>query len=170
MRALVLALAACSNAADPLTDGPLPPVDTNQTDPDGPSPDGSPALRILVINEVAAGDTPDWIEVVNATTTAVELSDFVYVDAEGDFAKAKPFPAMTLAPGAYFAQDIDDTISGFKLGSDEAVFVYRASDQQLSDSVDWDEGAAPANMSFARSPTIFGDFATGAQSKGVANP
>ena len=46
---------------------------------------------------------------------------------------------------------------------------YR-SDQALSDSVDWDEGAAPATMSFARSPTIFGEFVTGAQSKGAANP
>lgn len=171
MRALLLiALAACSNAADPLTDGPLLPVDTESIDPDGMPADGPTALRILVINEVAAGDTPDWIEVVNATTTAIELSDYVYVDSEGDFAKAKAFPAMTLAPGAYYAQDIDDTISGFKLGGDEAVFVYRASDQKLSDSVDWDEGAAPANMSFARSPTIFGAFATGAQSKGIANP
>ena len=168
MRALLLALAACSNAADPLTDGPLPPLDT--ASPDGPPADAPATLRILVINEIAAGDTRDWIEVVNATTSPVELSEFMYVDAEGDFAKAKPFPAMTLAPGAYFAQDIDDTISGFKLGSDEAVFVYRASDQALSDSVDWDEGAAPATMSFARSPTIFGEFATGAQSKGTANP
>jgi hypothetical protein len=170
MRALVLALAACSNASPPLTDGPLPPVDTASPDPDGMPGDGPAALRILVVNEVAAGDTPDWIEVVNATTSPVELSDFIYVDSEGDFAKAKAFPAMTLAPGAYYAQDVDDVISGFKLGSDEAIFVYRASDQALSDSVDWDEGAAPATMSFARSPTVFGDFATGAQSKGTANP
>ncbi len=170
MRALVLvALAACSNAADPLTDSPLLPVDTSPT-PDGVPADGPVALRLLVINEVAAGDTPDWIEVVNATTSPIALSDFVYVDSERDFAKAKAFPAMTLAPGAYYAQDIDDATSGFKLGSDEAVFVYRAADQALSDSVDWDEGAAPASMSFARSPTIFGEFATGAQSKGTANP
>lgn len=171
MRAVVfLALAACSNAADPLTDSPPPPVDTSTTDPDGPSPDAPASLRILVVNEVAAGDTPDWIEVVNATPNPIELSDFVYVDAAGDFAKAKAFPVMTLAPGAYFAQDVDDATSGFKLGSDEAIFVYRASDQALSDSVDWDEGAAPSGMSFGRSPTIFGAFATGAQSKGAANP
>jgi len=169
MRLFVLALAACSNAAEPLTDGPLPPVDTNQPT-DGMPLDAATALRILVINEVAAGEAPDWIEVVNATTAAIELSDFVYVDTAGDFAKAKAFPAMTLAPGAYFAQDIDDTISGFKLGSDEAVFVYRASDQTLSDTVDWAEGAAPAGMSFARLPTVFGDFVTGAPSKGLANP
>jgi len=166
---LILLLAGCSNAADPLTDGPLPPVDGESPDPDG-SADGPAALRILVVNEIAAGEAPDWIEVVNATPSPVELSDFAFVDAEGDFVKAKPFPAMTLAPGAYFAQDVDDTTAGFKLGSDEAIFVYRISDHALSDSVDWAEGAAPAGMSFARSPTVFGAFATGAQSKGVANP
>jgi len=31
-------------------------------------------------------------------------------------------------------------------------------------------GAAANGMSFGRPPTIFGDFATAAQSKGVANP
>lgn len=170
MRAVCFfALVACSNAADPATDGPLLPVDT-QPDPDGMPPDGSATLRILVINEVAAGDTPDWIEVVNATTSPIELSEFMYVDAEGDFAKAKAFPAMTLAPGAYFALDVDDATSGFKLGSDEELWIYRVSDHAVSDTIDWDEGAAPAGMSFGRSPTVFGPFATGAQSKGTANP
>jgi hypothetical protein len=162
-----LSLAACSGAADPVDM--LPPVDA----PDETETDAPPApqpLRILVVNEIAAGEEPDWIEVVNATTSPVELSDFVYVDAAGDFAKARAFPAMTLAPGAYYAQDIDDTISGFKLGGDEEIWIYRASDMALSDGVDWNEGDSPTGMSFARVPSVFGDFVTGAQSKGVANP
>jgi hypothetical protein len=167
--ALILLVAACSNAADVQTDAELPPVDQMQI-VDGPPTDMPPALRILVINEVAAGESPDWIEVVNATTSPIELSDFLYVDAKDDFVKAKAFPAMTLGPGGYYAQDIDDTISGFKLGSDEEVWVYRASDHALSDGVDWAEGASPAGMSYGRSPTVFGAFVTGAQSKGAANP
>lgn len=167
--AALAALAACSNAADSSPDSGLAPLDGRQAS-DGPSPDTTAPLRILVVNEVAAGEAPDWFEVVNATAAPVELSDFVYVDLAGDFAKARAFPAMTLAPGAYHAQDVDDTISGFKLGGDEELWVYRASDRALSDSVDWDEGDAPTGMSFGRSPTIFGDFVTGAQSKGVANP
>lgn len=167
--AVALVLSACSNAATP-TDSGIPPLDTTQPDPDGPAPDAPAALRILVINEVAAGEAPDWIEIVNATTDPVELSDFVYIDTKDDLAAAVAFPAMTLAPGAYYVQDIDDPIQGFKLGSDEDVWIYRASDMALSDGVDWEEGAAPTGMSFGRSPTIFGDFVTGAQSKGTANP
>jgi hypothetical protein len=170
MRLVALTLlVACSNAATPDADGPLPPVDTS-SEIDGPPGDAPAALRILVVNEIAPGETPDWIEVVNATTSPIELSDFIYVDNEGDFVKAKAFPAMTLGPGAYYVQDIDDTISGFKLGSDEEVWIYRATDHALSDGVDWAEGAAPSGMSFARSPTVFGNFVTGAQSKGMANP
>jgi len=129
------------------------------------------ALRILVVNEVAPGETPDWIEVVNASSSPVQLDQFVYVDVAGDFVKAKAFPAMMLAPGAYYVQDVDDATSGFKLGSDEELWVYRASDQALSDGVDWPEGAAPTGSSYARSPTITGAFATTATpTKGQANP
>jgi hypothetical protein len=168
MRAVpfVLFLAACSGASDPVTpDAPNNPgIDAPDVDIDAP-----PAVRIIVINEVAAQETPDWIEDVNVSNAPVQLSDFVFVDVEGDFAKAFAFPQMTLDPGERFAQDVDDPISGFKLGSDEAVFIYRASDQALSDSVDWDEGAAPTGMSFRRIPDTTGDFATGAQTKGTAN-
>lgn len=166
--ACCLVLAACSNAADPVTDAPVTPIDAPVDT--APLADAAPALRLLVVNEVAAGEAPDWIEVVNATNQPIQLDQFAYVDVAGDLVKAKPFPAVTLAPGAYHAQDIDDTISGFKLGSDEEVWVYRIADGALSDGVDWAEGAAPAGMSFARSPDTTGDFVTGAQSKGVANP
>jgi len=167
VRCALLVLAACSNAADPSHDGPLPPIDAALAD----VVDAAAALRILVVNEVAAGETPDWFEVVNATASPIQLDQFVYVDIAGDFIKARPFPAMTLAPGAYYAQDVDDTISGFKLGSDEELWVYRASDHAVSDGVDWAEGAAAAGMSYARSPTIFGPFMTTSMvTKGAANP
>jgi hypothetical protein len=165
---LFLFLIACSNASDPAIDAPFQPKDAAI---DGQMIDGPPAMaRILVVNEVAPGETPDWIEIVNVTANTVTLSDFVYVDVANDFAKAKPFPAMQLAPGAYYVQDIDDTISGFKLGSDEEVWIYRASDMVLSDGIDWAQGAAPTGMSYARVPDKTGNFATGAQSKGAANP
>jgi hypothetical protein len=167
MRYLVLLLAACSNAADPSTDAPASPIDARA---DAGSADAPAGLRILVVNEVAAGESPDWFEVVNVTGGAIQLDQFVYCDVPNDFAKAKPFPTMTLGPGEYFAQDVDDAIAGFKLGSDEELWVYRSSDQALSDGVDWDEGASPAGSSFRRVPDATGGFATGAQSKGAANP
>jgi hypothetical protein len=164
---ILLALAACSNAANPSTDAPVSPVDAPR---DGGPIDAPVGLRILVVNEVAAGETPDWFEVVNVTGGAIQLDQFVYCDVPNDFAKAKAFPTMMLGPGEYHAQDVDDTISGFKLGSDEELWVYRSSDQALSDGIDWAESAAPAGMSFRRVPDQTGAFATGAQSKGAANP
>lgn len=170
---LVVLLAACSNAANPAVDAAFVPID-GSTDTGGEvtGPDAAPsgALHFLVVNEVAAGETPDWIEIVNATFSPVELSDFVYVDVAGDFTKAVPFPSMMLSPGAYYVQSVDDATSGFKLSADEEVWVYRASDHALSDGIDWAAGDSPTGSSYGRSPTIFGSFVTGAQSKGSANP
>jgi hypothetical protein len=158
----LLVLGACSNAAAPVVDAPLRPLDaalpTDGAAADGAPADAAPALRLLVINEVAASETPDWFEVVNATTAPLALADFVFVDKAGDFAKAVPFPAMTLAPGAYYTQDVDGTTIPFKLAADEELWIYRASDHALSDGVDWAMGDSPAGASFARNPDVFGDF------------
>lgn len=148
-------------------DGDEADVDASAATPDAKQ---ATALRILVLNEVAAGETPDWFEIVNATVDPVELSQYAYVDVAGDFTKATPFPAMTLSPGAYYVQDVDDTVSGFKLSGDEELWIYRIADHALSDGVDWDEGAAATGSSYARVPSIFGPFVTGAQSNGVTNP
>jgi len=166
--AYVLALAACSNAATPSPDASVIPIDSPAGDM-GTGPDAAP-LRLLVVNEVAAGEDPDWIEVVNASTSPLQLADFKFVDAAGDLVKAVAFPSMMLAPGAFFAQDLDGMTVPFKLGGDEEVWIYRASDGALSDGVDWDEGQAATGMSFARSPDIVGAFATTATpTKGAAN-
>ncbi len=177
----LLALAACSGAEDPddnaaddtadQTDDTADMTDDTADMTDDMSIDAPPAsLDLLVINEVAPGETPDWFEVVNVSGAALDLSLFSYCDVPDDFTKAKPFPAMSLAAGARYAQDVDDTISGFKLGGDEALYVYRISDSALVDSVDWDEGAAPMGMSYARIPDTTGDFVMGStQTKGAPN-
>jgi hypothetical protein len=148
---LLLLLAACSNAANP-------------------APDASAMLDILVINELAAEETPDWFEIVNVTSGPVQLDQFVYVDTKGDFVKAKALPPVTLPAGAYFTQDVDDVTSGFKLASDESLWVYRTVDQVLSDGVDWNQDDSPTGMSFARSPDRSGPFRTSMQTKGLPNP
>ena len=158
--ALVIILAACSNAASPTPDAP-PHHGDAPASTDGPDPvaDAPAALRILVINEVVAAGSPDWFEVVNATPNPIQLADFKFADAN-DTTKAVAFPAMTLAAGAYFAQDVDGTVVPFKLGSDEELWVFRASDNAVSDTVDWAEGDSPMDGSYARNPDIFGAFAT----------
>jgi len=161
-------LGACSNAAAPGVDALHLPDDAT----DAPvAVDASPgAARILVLNEVAAGDTPDWFEVVNATLAPVALDQFVFVDVAGDFTKAVAFPAITLGPGAYYTQDVDGTIVPFKLASDEELWIYRAADHALSDGVDWADGASPAGGSYGRIPDIFGPFTTLATStRGTTN-
>ncbi|HEY4242678.1 MAG TPA: hypothetical protein VGM88_22835 [Kofleriaceae bacterium] len=159
----LILLAACSDAKDPATDAPPHTGSDAPAHLDTPPADAlgdAGPLRILVVNEVVASGDPDWFEVVNATTSPVELSDFIFVDEKDNFTKAVPFPQMTLAPGAYYAQDCDGTIVPFKLASDEEIWVYRGSDDLLSDGVDWAEGDSPEGSSFARIPDIFGDFQT----------
>jgi hypothetical protein len=174
MRILVLAtLAACSNAADPVApDAPVHHADAGTT-VDAPTQflDAPPAMiRILVINEVVAAGSPDWVEVVNATTAPVELSEFIFVDERDNFTKAVPFAAQTLGPGAFATVDLDGTAVPFKLASDEEFWVYRASDHALSDGVDWADGDSPANGSFARVPDTFAPFVTSLHpTKGTPN-
>jgi hypothetical protein len=161
--AVVVALvAACSNAADPAPDAmapdSVPPIDADIPDA---GVDGAPLLKILVINEVAAAGVPeDWFEVVNASSSPVALADFVFVDVAGDFVKARPLTATTLDPGARHVQEVSDLANGFKLGSDEELWLYRASDQMGTDAVDWAEGQSPVGGSFARIPDTTGDFMT----------
>lgn len=172
MRWCLVMLAACSNAADPAVDAFVGPPDASTIDAPADAaldaPMGVP-IRILVLNEVVASGAPDWFEIVNATSAPVELSQFVYVDAAGDFTKARAFPPMVLGPGARYVQDVDDVTSGFKLAGDEELWVYRAADHALSDGVDWADGASPAGMSYARVPDVFGPFVTQTATRGTAN-
>ncbi len=168
--ALVLVLAACSNASSSTVDAPPHGQIDAPAVADASAVDAPPALRLLVVNEVAASETPDWFEVVNATASPIEMSDFIFVDAAGDFTKAVPFAQHTLGPGEYFAQDVDGTTVPFKLAGDEELWVYRKSDHLLSDGVDWAEGDSPAGGSFARNPDVFGAFVTTMhQTKGTPN-
>lgn len=165
MRLLIL-LAACSNATNSAPDAPPHPlVDAPlAVDAAAATIDAGPT-RLLVLNEVAAGEDPDWFEIVNATTGDLELSDFVYVDAKGMLDKAVAFPKMTLAAGAFYAQDVSGT---FKLGSDEELWLYKSG--ELSDGVDWAEGDSPKGGSYARDPDVFGAWKTTTkQTKGAPN-
>ncbi|MFT3696610.1 MAG: lamin tail domain-containing protein [Kofleriaceae bacterium] len=175
MRALLLTLAACSNAADPVTLDANHHVDAALADahPDGPKvymDAPPPQIRLLVVNEVVASGNPDWVEIVNATTSPIEMSDFEIIDKAGDLADAYTFPAQTLGPGAFTTIDCDGTIVPFKLSADEEVWIYRKSDGALSDGVDWNDGDSPSGGSFARVPDTFAPFVTSMHpTKGTPN-
>jgi hypothetical protein len=149
-----LLLAACGNAAA----GPT--VDTCSADvvPTATARCG------LVINEVAAAGAPDdWFEVINTGGAPIDLSDFVYVDTPGALDRARSFPAFVLRPGDRHVQYVSKPVAGFKLGSGEALYVYRGEDGALIDHVDWAEGDAPRAGSFARMPDALGAFRTRAR-------
>jgi hypothetical protein len=123
--------------------------------------DAPPDLRReLVIDEVGASGDPDWFVVVNATDAPLHLADYLYVDTEGDLERAARFPAVTLAPGARHVETVLEQRGGFKLGSDEELWIYRDRDGEPSDAVDWADGASPAGGSYRRRPSVTGDFLT----------
>jgi hypothetical protein len=157
--ALLAALAACSAAragtetrAVATAPRPAPVV--------VPSPAAPEAPPILVIDEICAAGVPDWFEVVNTTTLPIELSDFVYVDVADDLARARPLPARTLRPGERHVQFVDVAIDGFRLGGGEELWIYRAADGEEIDGVDWADGDSPDDGSYARVPSVTGDFTT----------
>ena len=162
----------CSNAASPVPDA-SPLLDSANLDGrsgdaalDAAAPRGG-----LVLNEVAASGTPeDWFEVTNVGPTSIVLSDYCFVDVKDDFVKCKAFEATVLAPGAHLAFDVTTVGSGFKLGSDEELWIYRNADKVLIDGIDWAEGQSPATGSFARVPDATGPFMmVAAATRGATN-
>jgi hypothetical protein len=146
--ALLAALAACNAAS---ADTGRRHVEPAPTPEDGPS---------LVIDEVGAAGAPDWFEVVNPTNRALELADFVYVDVADDLERARPFPARTLRPGERHVQSVDKALDRFRLGAGEELWIYRARDGAEIDGVDWERGDSPNGGSYARVPSVTGEFTT----------
>lgn len=117
------------------------------------------------INEVESnGGTPgDWIELYNAGTTAVELSNFLVKDNDDTRMTRLPAGAM-IAPGGYYV--IEEDVLGFGLGAGDAARVYDANGTLL-DAYVW---TAHAAITYARCPNGTGDFADATTStKGAAN-
>ncbi len=117
------------------------------------------------INEVESnGGTPgDWIELYNAGTTAVDLSNFLVKD--NDDTRTTRLPAgATIAPGGYYV--IEEDVLGFGLGAGDAARVYDANGTLL-DAYIW---TAHATVTYSRCPNGTGDFADATTStKGAAN-
>ena len=90
----------------------------------GTANDDSPPAAIILINESYSRGTtenPDWIEIYNATTTAVDISGYKIYDNGGQ-AGTKPkkeIPAGTTIPAkGFYVIVVDDAdASGFGLGS-----------------------------------------------------
>ncbi|MBK9072436.1 MAG: lamin tail domain-containing protein [Myxococcales bacterium] len=167
--AITVLVAGCSGASDGDLNLPDASPDAPAAPADGPT-DAPMDLPNIRINEVAAGEAPDWVEFVNLGDVAIELAGLRILDAN-DATTAVPLAASgTLEPGTYLAVDIANETVGFKLGGDEEFWLYTAAGDVI-DSVDWNEGDAATGKSYARQPDGTGDFVSlETQTKGAANP
>lgn len=117
------------------------------------------------INEIESdgGSPGDWIELVNPTATALDVSGVVVKDDDDTHSYA--IPAATAIPaGGYLV--IEGADLGFGLGDGDSVRLFDA--DLLVDSTTW--GAGHAATTWGRCPDVTGAFAVTAEStKGAAN-
>lgn len=117
------------------------------------------------INEVESdGGAPgDWIELVNPTSSELDISGVVVKDDDDSHAYDVP-AGTTIAAGAYLV--IEEAELGFGLGGGDSVRVFDG--DLLVDSTTW--GAQHAATTWGRCPDVTGAFAATAEdTKGAAN-
>lgn len=117
------------------------------------------------INEVESdgGEPGDWIELVNPTSTPLDVSGIVVKD--DDDTHAYEIPADTTIP-AFGYLVIEGETLGFGLGKDDTVRLFEG--DALRDSTTW--GADHAATTWGRCPDTSGPFAvTDESTKGAAN-
>ncbi|PKP03136.1 MAG: hypothetical protein CVU14_02340 [Bacteroidetes bacterium HGW-Bacteroidetes-9] len=90
----------------------------------GTANDDSPALPIILINELfsqGTAENPDWVEIFNGSATQIDISGYKIYDSGGQSGSKpkKEFPAGTTIPaGGFFVIVVDDAdASGFGLSS-----------------------------------------------------
>ncbi len=138
----------------------------------------------LVINEVCAdndesltdsdGDSPDWIEIYNPTSKAINLEGVGISDS-----KKKPFkwtlPDVTIKAGGYliiYCSDKDTTENGelhtnFKLSGGSETVYLTAADGTLIDSVELPD--VKTDLTYGRYPNGTGDFEVLTATPGKSN-
>jgi hypothetical protein len=129
--------------------GPLGP---NATSTKGAANDCGSPVRI---NEVeSSGGVPgDWVELVNPSTVAVDVSGYVFRDADDAHTYAIP-AATTIAPGAYLV--LEEAAFGFGLGSADSARLFDATGAAV-DAYAW---TAHATTTYGRCPNGSGTFTT----------
>ncbi|MFK4759396.1 lamin tail domain-containing protein [Microbacterium sp. ZW T5_45] len=117
------------------------------------------------LNEVESdgGSPDDWIELVNPTTDALDVSGVIVKDDDDTHSYAIPAGTVIVA-GGYLVIERDQL--GFGLGGGDAVRLFDG--DLLIDSTTWGEGHAATT--WGRCPDATGAFAATAEStKGSAN-
>ncbi len=117
------------------------------------------------INEVESdgGSPDDWVELVNPTDAALDVSGIVVKDDDDAHAYAIP-EGTTIAAGGYLVIERDEL--GFGLGGGDTVRLFEG--ENLLDQATWGEGHAATT--WGRCPDTNGPFGvTSEPTKGAAN-
>ena len=118
------------------------------------------------INEIESnGGTPgDWVELLNPTAAAIDLSGWIVKDSADDHVTVLPAGA-TIAPGAFFI--VEESTLGYGLGSADSVRLFAPDGVTLVDQHSWTSHAA---LTLGRCPDATGPFAaTTSSTKGAPN-
>lgn len=123
----------------------------------------------IVFNEVEsnADTVGDFAEVVNTSSTAIDISDWKFTDSEPErVGHVYSVPAGTVVqPGAYFV--FAEAAFGFGLGAPDGVRLLRADGTTVVDTYSW---TAHAATTYGRCPDQTGPVTTTTSStRGAAN-
>ena len=103
----------------------------------------------IVINEIESNPSPDWVELYNRSTAAVDISGWSVTDSDPTHAEFLPAGTL-LAAGSFYVF----TPAAFGLGQPDSAVLYD-NFGRLVDSYSW---SVHAVGTYARCPDGFGAF------------
>ncbi|PSL37305.1 lamin tail-like protein [Labedella gwakjiensis] len=107
------------------------------------------------INEIESnGGTPgDWVELVNPTSAAIDVSGWIVKDSDDTHVSTLPTGASVPAGGYYV---VEEAQLGYGLGASDAVRLFAPDGVTIVDQYAW---TAHAATSYGRCPDATGEFA-----------
>ncbi len=138
-------------------------VSCSRDEPTSPVSPNPPTPTVVVkINEVFSTGTPDWVELYNPGTSAVDLSGYKMYDPDGNTDPTKKWviPAGTVIPaGGYLTFDCDGTGTGSNTS-----FKFSSSGEEV-----WLESPTGTVIDHIVFPALSNDSSYGRSPDGSAN-
>lgn len=133
----------------------LSPATKGAANPTGSNP---PALQPVVINEILSTGSPDWIELYNPNSQAVDVSGYLLYDASTVTNKYSIPGGSVIPANGFLVINCDDGVTGanFKLSSGGEYVTFEKPDGTLIESITFP--ALTSNTSYARIPDGSANF------------